>query len=659
MKLKEIIRQKSEIELVAREWYDIQFDERGRGRCPFPDNHTHGDANPSLRLDRNKGRIRCFSQGCFNEKGVDVFGLVMKMDGVDFPSALGKLAEKAGVPQRSSGQTSNIVATYDYRDRGGNLLYQIVRKEPGKNGHDKDFVIRRPNGAEGWIWNGSEVNLVVYRLDELPHTGRVVIVEGEKCVDALQEMGIPATCNPFGAGKWRDEFKAWFEDIDVILWPDKDSPGYAHVEQIARSLYGTAKFIRVVLSPAELPEKGDVMDGIERLDWSRDDIEKILTAAPAWEPSTDSERSVRSIYNNGTSERKITLNPQPVRDLMRNAPEIKWQVDKLLADKSAMVIVADGGTGKTWLTLALALAVDQGIPWLDNFSVKQGKVLIIDEENSRALLKHRLEKLLRAHQMPEDGSTLGIEILPGEGINLSDRAYVESLTAVLEEKKPDLVIVDALVRVHTYNENDAGEMAQFFGQVKRWMNEYDCSFIFCHHHKKPGMTSGDPSNQYRGSSEIRAFVDSHLDLKKVRDEQGVLTVTHAKSRFIEELPAFNVEIADVDEGATTVRFAGAPILPGQEKLEAAQDFIRELAADGDWHSRQEILDQGRVGVHKRDLLDKARKLLVEADEIVEEKRGKEIGIKRSDAPYIYKERTERSEASEGQIQADLLEEETI
>ncbi|MBA7632893.1 hypothetical protein ES703_40449 [subsurface metagenome] len=54
-----------------------------------------------------------------------------------------------------------IVATYDYRDESGELLYQVVRYEP------KDFRQRRPDGKGGWIWNLNNTRRVLYRLQEL------------------------------------------------------------------------------------------------------------------------------------------------------------------------------------------------------------------------------------------------------------------------------------------------------------------------------------------------------------------------------------------------------------------------------------------------------------------------------------------------------------
>ena len=59
----------------------------------------------------------------------------------------------AGQPQ----PRPNIVATYDYRDESGTLLFQVVRFDP------KDFRQRRPDG-DGWAWSVKGVRRVPYRL---------------------------------------------------------------------------------------------------------------------------------------------------------------------------------------------------------------------------------------------------------------------------------------------------------------------------------------------------------------------------------------------------------------------------------------------------------------------------------------------------------------
>ena len=55
---------------------------------------------------------------------------------------------------------SEIVATYDYRDAGGDLIFQAVRMKP------KSFRQRRPDpdGKNGWTWNLKDVAPFPYRL---------------------------------------------------------------------------------------------------------------------------------------------------------------------------------------------------------------------------------------------------------------------------------------------------------------------------------------------------------------------------------------------------------------------------------------------------------------------------------------------------------------
>ena len=100
-----------------------------------------------------------------------------------------------------------IVAIYDYVDEFGQDLFQVVRFEP------KDFRQRRkalppdePSKIkDGWVWSVRGVRLVPYKLPELLETlsndRPVFIVEGEKDVENLAKIGVPATCNPMGAGK--------------------------------------------------------------------------------------------------------------------------------------------------------------------------------------------------------------------------------------------------------------------------------------------------------------------------------------------------------------------------------------------------------------------------------------------------------------------------
>jgi hypothetical protein len=135
-------------------------------------------------------------------------------------------------PERT--ETPRIVATYDYTDEHGNVLYQVVRYHP------KDFKQRRPDGHGGWIWKKGP-RQVLYRLPEVLKAPIVFVVEGERDVDTLRENGFVATTNAGGAkADWAPQFTDALRHREVILIPDNDAPGRKRVLNIARSLLGNA-----------------------------------------------------------------------------------------------------------------------------------------------------------------------------------------------------------------------------------------------------------------------------------------------------------------------------------------------------------------------------------------------------------------------------------
>ena len=80
--------------------------------------------------------------------------------------------------------------------------------------------------------------------------------------------------------------------------------------------------------------------------------------------------------------------------LLANPPkEPEWLVDTLFPAGTVNVLAGDGGVGKSWLALHLSLCVATGYKFLGIFPVRQGKVLLIDEENLNVLIWQRLKKL--------------------------------------------------------------------------------------------------------------------------------------------------------------------------------------------------------------------------------------------------------------------------
>jgi putative DNA primase/helicase len=154
--------------------------------CP-----AHDDRRASLSIGegaRGRTLLNCFAN-CGTDAIVSAMGLTMADLFDDKPAP--------ATPIRPV--TPQIVKTYDYCDEGGALAFQTVRYEP------KDFRQRRPDGRGGWIWNLQGVGTLLYRLPELKGKAAVAICAGEKDADALWALGIPATTNALGEGRWRDE----------------------------------------------------------------------------------------------------------------------------------------------------------------------------------------------------------------------------------------------------------------------------------------------------------------------------------------------------------------------------------------------------------------------------------------------------------------------
>lgn len=252
--------------------------------CP-----AHTDVNARLSIsDGREDRIilKCHA-GCKAEEIVAKIGWTLKDLG---PSRNGKTKKAKG----------EVVATYDYEDADGKLIYQVVRLASPKG-----FFQRRPKPGGGWIKNTNGCKLVPYRLPELLKTkGIVFVVEGEKDVDRLWSEGHVATCNVGGVGKWKDEYTVYLKDRCVAIVPDNDAKGRQHSQEIAASCHGVAS-VRVVELPG-VPEKGDVSDWLAA-GHTVAELVALAKAAPNWEPP-----ATPSKQNSISNVRRIDGHPTPI-----------------------------------------------------------------------------------------------------------------------------------------------------------------------------------------------------------------------------------------------------------------------------------------------------------------------------------------------------------
>ncbi|MFO0839079.1 MAG: hypothetical protein U1D55_11215 [Phycisphaerae bacterium] len=240
-------------------------------RCP-----AHEDQHASLSISRgNDGRVllHCHA-GCSPESVCSAIGL--------------KITDLFA-PRNNGHAKGGVVATFDYRDASGALLFQVVRFDP------KEFRQRRPDGNGGWVWKLGRTPRVLYRLPELiaaPADAWVHVAEGEKDVENLVKRGVIATTCPQGAGKWgKLSDDSALDGRRVAIIADKDDAGRAHAQDVARRLHGRVADLRVL----ELPGVGK-----DASDWlasggTVEQLRELVEAAPRYSPAAEPAEAAQTV----------------------------------------------------------------------------------------------------------------------------------------------------------------------------------------------------------------------------------------------------------------------------------------------------------------------------------------------------------------------------
>jgi putative DNA primase/helicase len=181
------------------------------------------------------------------------------------------------------------------RDENGQV--QAIHERFDKPGGGKAVVWRLP-GENGYGLKGRGVSsLPLYRSEHIggwPEDVPVAITEGEKAADALARV-YPAVLGTVTGAANAPETAALevLRDRRVVLWPDADKPGRAHMSEVGKRLSGIASEIRVY-DPEGMPEGGDAADHPVV---SKGSIELLLDEwahAPVWTTEPNAEEPNRS-----------------------------------------------------------------------------------------------------------------------------------------------------------------------------------------------------------------------------------------------------------------------------------------------------------------------------------------------------------------------------
>jgi hypothetical protein len=394
--------------------------------CP-----AHEDLKASLSVaegDDGRALLNCFA-GCENSD--IVAALDLKMRDLFPPSS----NDHQNGHRKAGGKPT---ATWYIRDAKGEL--QAVHVRFDRDG-GKDCFWRLPRTSE-WGLKGRRLpTMPLYRSErvkEWPEDAAVVLVEGEKATDALvhiypQTLGTVTGAESTPGPEALEVLRGW----RVVLWPDNDGPGWAHMGRIAGALKGIAAEVRIFEWP-EAPDKGDAADHPAVLHGGKKERNALLNdllSAPRWSGVTPSPS-----LNKGVT----AVTPLRFADIEPPGPR-EYLVEELLPKGHAATLFGDGGSAKSILALSLGIAIAGDAEKWMNRTVHTCPVLYVDFEldaNEQRRRAYQVARGLFLDKPPHDllyvsglGRPAGevlkgcLEVCANEGIGL---LIIDSLGIALE-----------------------------------------------------------------------------------------------------------------------------------------------------------------------------------------------------------------------------------
>lgn len=484
------------------------------------------------------------------------------------------------------GAKKTLVKAWDYVDEHGAVLFQTLRyqwKRPdgawrlGKDGKPSKTYSQRRKAApgeesrDGWVYSLKGARIVPYQAPALAEAvaGELTVffVEGEKAADALRSRGIPATCNPMGAGKWWDDLTGFFDGAHVVIIPDNDPQatkpdgslrfrpdgrpmfvGQDHAEAVALAISPVAASVRVLELP-DLPPKGDVVEWfdaggtVDRLY----DLADEAPAADSWivaragaGPDPQDEAPADYVSKFGAVTWAHIGDP---------GPQHEYLVEDLITRHELSMLAGPSGSGKSFLAIDLAMAVARGVDWMGR-RVERGGVIYQAGESALGVRRRRLPAYSQHHGLvPSDD--VPFVLLPAVVDLYGNTDHVTALIAEIRHWSTRLSAPLELVVIDTFSaatpgadENSAKDMTAVLARCERIRKETGAAVLIVHHMNASG-------EKPRGHTSIFANLDSVLICRKceVGEGKGAVPMVDADRREVREL-----SIGKAKDGEASAKF---------------------------------------------------------------------------------------------------------
>ena len=481
-------------------------------RCIF-----HQDKSPSLSIDFGKAVWKCWT-GC-GEGGLIAFEKKYASH-EDTSRALKAIFEPTGKQwEPAAGSEEDPERIYTYTDEHNRVLFQKLRYAGVTEDGRKRFIIRKPAATDGWIYNSHEVRKVLYNLPGVISSNVIALCEGEHDADDFNNANLSvfdpsgfsrfeATTNFDGGSNWNSQYSHYMTGKDVFIFPHFDKTGVRHAKTVAASVQPFAATVRIVQLPYQ-KEHEDLADFLQT--HSPRELLKEMQQAIIWKPS------------------KSSLLVSASEFLAQEGVEIEWLLTGLIQRGANGFIVASPKVGKSYLSIDLSIALALGRDWMAFHVPKRTKVAYITREDTPALTKWRMRKLL---------ATWGVtdrDIEDWLYFNSKDQSpqfkldvpeQFNEMLAALKQFGPEIVFLDVLNIMHSSEENDNTEMRKVLDKADELGRELGCSISVLHHFNKE--VKARLTERIRGASSMSGWVEWVIGLHKDKEEDDEDTLRWAE-----------------------------------------------------------------------------------------------------------------------------------
>jgi hypothetical protein len=298
----------------------------------------------------------------------------------------------------------------------------------------------------------------------------------------------------------------------------------------------------------------------------------------------------------------VECDPLPVvrvGEIRSESNSQRWLVEQLWGDSSVGMIGGAPKCSKTWLGLDLALSVATGTACLGKYAVpRAGPVLVYLAEDALPVVRERVAGMARHRGL--DLAAVEIHVITAPTLRLDRDPHRTRLFETARRLRPRLLLLDPLVRLHGIDENHATEVAELLAYFRSLQRQLDLSVVLVHHTRKNAAAGVAAGQGLRGSSDLHAFGDSNLYLRRT-SRRLVLSNEH---RAAPASPPVSLELVATNAETTHL------------------EVVAELADDRRPSLQQQVLDLLASGVvltraRLRDTLSVQNQRLGEALESLE------------------------------------------